>query len=388
MLPYEDSASKRLIRFRIWDQIVLHRPAPQYVCLAGRGGDIQCLRAMGIPPSRIVAIDTDADAIQFCMQQFPGITCLHGDVGGYQPLPDAAVWLDFCAPINRETVTTMQRMARQCLSGTLVVSFLKGRDMRMTGSAEVWNAPYCPDRRDSDDTPRRGPRGGAWAEEDARRAAFARNRMNAALALCGPGLLRPLVYESSTGRPFIPTHLWTDIVHKAFAMSDVDLFEVMRSLYPDTPVGVLRLAVVCELLRSGWGAGRGLPYAWHPWIGAEYKGTSPMLTIGLRPEAQMRAPPARSPSAFNPQTVDIGRTHGPYDGRPGYSLDIPTDDYGRDAFPWLTVKEADAAAVVRLLAARNASCADALGIPAAQAAAWRAVATRSLKTADPAESAL
>ena len=136
-----ESPSKKVARYSHWRDVRRWMGADAFVhghflFLASReGGDASVLRAMGVPDSRMVAVERDVSAAQIFSARFPGITLCVGDVADVaesKTMRDwgiSAAFLDFCAPLNRETFETVRRVCNTLqLNTTLSVGLLRGRE--------------------------------------------------------------------------------------------------------------------------------------------------------------------------------------------------------------------------------------------------------------------
>lgn len=107
------------------------------LCLASReAGDISVLKAMGIDPRNIVAVDTDRDAVMAARERHPDVEVRNIDAmsaAERQKQPLTAAYLDFCGPISTATMEIVASVSRRIEPrGVLGVNVLKGRE---TGKA-------------------------------------------------------------------------------------------------------------------------------------------------------------------------------------------------------------------------------------------------------------
>jgi len=116
-----DSPAKKLARLNFWGhyygRIDYWHPA---IVLAGTGGDIATLIALGVPQSHIVAIDINAQRIRVCKEKFPDVSYFVGDVADVMKennIESGVVLLDYCGI-----------MSAKCLQTTIEVSQLIPND--------------------------------------------------------------------------------------------------------------------------------------------------------------------------------------------------------------------------------------------------------------------
>lgn len=133
-----DSPGKKLQRLRTWFHLyklgqVCGAPYEGSLVLAGDGGDVGVLRAMGVPAPTITAVDLDRDRVAVCRNRFPRISTLCCDVGSAsRHLPYSMAHIDFCGRLGVANIRTLVEVARNFTShpGVLAVTMLKGREKR------------------------------------------------------------------------------------------------------------------------------------------------------------------------------------------------------------------------------------------------------------------
>ena len=155
-----ESPGKKLARLVFWSEVKkslgtrfddVHQA--RIVCLASReGGDISVLKALGVPVARILGIDRCPDAIASCRQRHPDTDLRVGDVTRVLstlpfdrtlrgPAVDA-VFLDFCSPLNTETLGVASQVCSNLSPcGTVLgVGFMRGREKPTTAAMDVGGA--------------------------------------------------------------------------------------------------------------------------------------------------------------------------------------------------------------------------------------------------------
>lgn len=133
-----ESAGKKLARldFWIWTKSLLGEQEfaeRKHVVLASReGGDIGVLLALGVPANHIVAVDRVPSAVEACRERWPDIDVRCGDIREVfrsNTHEVGSVFLDFCSPISRETMTVCRDIYESCVPNIVVgVAFLRGRE--------------------------------------------------------------------------------------------------------------------------------------------------------------------------------------------------------------------------------------------------------------------
>jgi len=131
-----DSPGKKVARARLWLNagMVMTALDVQYrgaYVLAGEGGDVSTLKALGFKPETITAVDLDPEYANFCGELYPGITTLAGEAGEWAGCVDYnGAHLDFCNGITLENIDT----ARKVILGAgtypmcLGITMMKGRE--------------------------------------------------------------------------------------------------------------------------------------------------------------------------------------------------------------------------------------------------------------------
>lgn len=134
-----ESVGKKLARMAFWSTALGNlRKGPftgaTFTVLASReGGDISTLAGFGVPLAGITAVDRCAEAAMECRVRWPGANVVHGSVEACVTAQTDALFLDFCAPIGAETLTTCRSCITQMTNGALVgLAFLKGRENATT----------------------------------------------------------------------------------------------------------------------------------------------------------------------------------------------------------------------------------------------------------------
>jgi hypothetical protein len=107
-----EDPNKKLTRFMWWHAARRHNPKvfyeKEHLVLAGYGGDIAILTAMGVNQENIVAIDENKECIQHCEEKFPNVTYVRATMTPKHPTGPllfehgalATAMLDFCgAPV-------------------------------------------------------------------------------------------------------------------------------------------------------------------------------------------------------------------------------------------------------------------------------------------------
>jgi len=143
-----ESASKKLVRLDFWRSALFEvdpRPRGSIVVLASReGGDVSTLTGMGIPPQAIVAVDRCADAAAECERRWPDARVVHGDIVDSVTCDTDVVFLDFCAPLGRETLdTSLKCLARLRVGALFGIAFLKGRENDGALGLKEYDAAKC-----------------------------------------------------------------------------------------------------------------------------------------------------------------------------------------------------------------------------------------------------
>lgn len=128
-----ESWPKKLARLNFWSRAAL---LPSFfrqpiLCLASReAGDISVLKAFGVEPKNIVAVDICKEAAEAAQALHPDVVVRHADAGDVQPpLPYAAALLDFCCPVSAEIAKVVAKVScRMAQRGLLGVAVLSGRE--------------------------------------------------------------------------------------------------------------------------------------------------------------------------------------------------------------------------------------------------------------------
>ena len=134
-----DSPGKKISRFRMWGNMIrwaqfLGLPNDGILLLAGEGGDISCLKGLGINPKKITAVDLDEENVEFCAELYPKTTVVQGNVrDAAEKAPFRMAHLDFCGGLSVENIETVARTAyvmglRSEKPGILSITMLKGRE--------------------------------------------------------------------------------------------------------------------------------------------------------------------------------------------------------------------------------------------------------------------
>lgn len=136
-----ESPTKKFARFFFWRDVMREygREAfsqSHHVFLASRiGGDVSVLSALGVPQTRMWAVERDADAAAEFHQRWPGVTLFIGDIAdviehetraGWKPL---TVFMDFCAPPCAETIDCVRRVSNAMPEwSTIGMAHMRGRE--------------------------------------------------------------------------------------------------------------------------------------------------------------------------------------------------------------------------------------------------------------------
>lgn len=306
-------------------------------------GDARTLDALGVEDK--LAIDTDRKALDAFRSKWPGSQIHYGsaiDAPYFEMLRDA-VWLDFCAPLNGYTLRTIAKAAERMrhvggITGRndafLAVTFLKARDNLLRGS--------------------KGSDVAARPDIVRSSAVFASEDLN---------------------------HRWRRHLDMAFDDRCDDVLRIMREDHPQASPAQLRLALLSEVLR-----GEG---AWHVMAGAEYFGTSPMMTVVFR-GVGLRRPTYNTPGGFQ---LGVHKSAerlwvDPYamlELKPDYWEICPDtrptvlDNMG-GRIPWLRLTKRQAATDLRTLCEECDG--DVFCVKRQTVAAWRAASTRARKKAE------
>ena len=128
-----ESPGKKVARFRYWNKVEkrgLLGDFGKIVVLASReGGDVSVLTALGIEPSRIVAVDADKEAADAVAEKFPLVTSIHGDVREVVDRNTSHVFLDLCSPMCTTSIELVhETIDRLHPSSSFGVAVLKGRE--------------------------------------------------------------------------------------------------------------------------------------------------------------------------------------------------------------------------------------------------------------------
>lgn len=146
-----DSPLKKAARAYFWQRVAVeigdwfdHRDLKFLVLCSREGGDISTLKALGVNPSRVVAVDVDANALDQAASKFPTATFFHGDVKeaafAYRGQCCAA-FLDFCGPVGVRMTEAVFRVATRALVRGGVIGFgaMRGRE-KADGKAMIRTA--------------------------------------------------------------------------------------------------------------------------------------------------------------------------------------------------------------------------------------------------------
>ena len=142
-----DNPGKKVARARVWLSASTLMTAMQipymgaYV-LAGNGGDVATLKALGFNPGTITAVDTDKKKVELCQQLYPGIQSVVGEAGA---VSSRAMYnsahLDFCNGLTLENIETAARVAKNAavMPSVISVTMMKGRE-----APAKYNRDLCP----------------------------------------------------------------------------------------------------------------------------------------------------------------------------------------------------------------------------------------------------
>ncbi len=128
-----ESWPKKLARLNFWSRASI---TPLFfsspiLCLASReAGDISVLKAFGVKPHNIIAVDVCLEAVEAAQALHPDVKVLHADAGDVNPqLPYGAAFLDFCGPVSAEIARVVARVSRKMAQRSFLgVAVLAGRE--------------------------------------------------------------------------------------------------------------------------------------------------------------------------------------------------------------------------------------------------------------------
>tara|TARA_Y100000310_G_C20694583_1_gene824649 strand:- start:3358 stop:4677 length:1320 start_codon:yes stop_codon:yes gene_type:complete len=131
-----DSPGKKVSRARLWINAgklmtALNVPYEGAYVLAGEGGDISTLEALGMPLNSITAVDIDPDYADFCGELYPGVCAVTGEAGKMARHSDYnTAHLDFCNGITLENIETAKNviLGARSLPMMLNITMMKGRE--------------------------------------------------------------------------------------------------------------------------------------------------------------------------------------------------------------------------------------------------------------------
>jgi hypothetical protein len=118
-----DSPGKKVTRLRVWLNLramvkALHLPYTGTLVLAGEGGDLSVLKALGTDLATVVAIDHDSFLVEYCQSIYPEALSIVGEAGEMASVADYNVaHLDFCGGLrNPENIVTFAKVAHHAYS--------------------------------------------------------------------------------------------------------------------------------------------------------------------------------------------------------------------------------------------------------------------------------
>lgn len=135
-----DSPGKKVARARLWmnTSIIMTELGVPYhgaFVLAGEGGDISTLKALGFNPKTIIAVDIDPEYSDFCAELYPGVVGLSGEAGRIARTRIPGLYynsahLDFCNGLTLENIETFADvcLGAASLPAVINVTMMKGRE--------------------------------------------------------------------------------------------------------------------------------------------------------------------------------------------------------------------------------------------------------------------
>lgn len=135
-----EDPNKKLVRFMWWHRARELNPhlfyEKNHLVLAGTGGDIAILTAMGVDPAAVIAADENKECVRTCQKRFPDVQYMLGTITpkhptGYMLFEDgsfATAMLDFCgAPAKSNTDIMQQATKLVDPRGVIGCTFLTSR---------------------------------------------------------------------------------------------------------------------------------------------------------------------------------------------------------------------------------------------------------------------
>lgn len=131
------SPGKALVRLDSWTtirnfNIAIGTPFHGATVLAGEGGDLAVLEALGVDLKKVAAADLDPFLVDWCKYHYPDIIPIYGDIStSSNHLEYNVAHLDFCGGLrNVDNIITAAKTVAGFTSmpATLMVTILKGRE--------------------------------------------------------------------------------------------------------------------------------------------------------------------------------------------------------------------------------------------------------------------
>lgn len=140
LIYHHEDPAKKLVRFMWWHEARKANPklfyAKNHLVLAGYGGDISILTAMGVNSEAVVAVDENKQCVSYCNRKFRDVTYVYGTMTPkhltgpllYENGTFATAMLDFCGAPARRNLETMKAATKLVdPKGTIGCTFLTSR---------------------------------------------------------------------------------------------------------------------------------------------------------------------------------------------------------------------------------------------------------------------